>query len=192
MPEFYQIYLFAGMVVHKLVWEIMKHRSGSIERSSISWSWNLKTLVKLTKIACLVFLVIQTLFLDNLFPISNQPFWLRITGIGIYTLGMGLAIAGRIHLGNNWVNLEDAKVLKDQRLVEEGIYRLIRHPIYTGDFLLILGLEMALNSWLILIVIPLAIVIYRQARAEEKLMVVGFSQYLDYQRRTKMFIPYIL
>lgn len=192
IPELYQIYLFIGMLIHKLVWEVLKRQSGSRAPEHTPWSWSLSNLMKVIKIAFLVFLVIQTLFLDSLFPITANPNAIRMIGIGIYTLGLVLAIVGRIQLGNNWVNLEDAQVLSHQQLVDAGIYRFIRHPIYSGDFLLVLGLELALNSWLVLIVLPLAIVIYRQANAEEKLLVEAFPQYPEYQRRTKMFLPYII
>ena len=66
-------------------------------------------------------------------------------GLILYTAGLAIAIIGRIELGKNWANIEDYQVLHEQKLVDKGMYRLIRHPIYSGDILLIFGLELALN-----------------------------------------------
>jgi protein-S-isoprenylcysteine O-methyltransferase Ste14 len=95
-------------------------------------------------------------------------------------------------LGKNWVDLEDYQVLPEQLLVTEGIYRYVRHPIYTGDVLLLVGLELALNSWLVVaVLIPLAVFV-RQALAEEALLSRVFPEYAAYCQRTKRFIPFLV
>jgi protein-S-isoprenylcysteine O-methyltransferase Ste14 len=116
---------------------------------------------------------------------------LQIVGMVIYCVGLATAILGRIQLGANWSNLEDYQVLQEQSLVTHGVYRYIRHPIYTGDFLLLLGLQLALNSWLVLGVLILLPIIIRQTSAEEHLMAHAFPQYNAYRARTKRFIPYL-
>jgi len=78
---------------------------------------------------------------------------LRTVGLLIYLGGLALAIAGRLGLGSNWVDLEDSRVLPRHAVVSSGIYRFIRHPIYTGDLLLLAGLQLALNSWLVVAVL---------------------------------------
>ncbi len=81
--------------------------------------------------------------------------------------------------------------MERQELVEEGVYRYIRHPIYLGDLLLLAGFELALNSWLALGVLVLAPVVLRQAREEEKVLLVNLPGYRDYCARTKRFIPFL-
>lgn len=185
-----RLYLLLGMVIHKLVWEIYKKKQGYLKTTKPKFAFNLKTIVKVGKTLFLLFLVFQTLFLSIL-PISDNPLALQVIGVVIYTSGLVLAIIGRVQLGKNWANIEDFQILQEQQLVQNGIYKYIRHPIYTGDFLLILGLELALNSWLVLIAIPLAFVIYWQAKEEEKLLAKEIAGYSEYQSRSKMFIPYI-
>lgn len=183
--------LFMGLILHKLLWELLKRReSGSkVRRPALTNSAT--ELVKLVKGIVLLFLLCQTLFLD-LFPISEHPDPLRISGTAIYCAGLAIAVVGRLHLGKNWVDLEDYQVIPGQSLVTYGIYRYIRHPIYTGDILLLVGLELALNSWLVLgTSIPLLVGI-RQALAEETLLSQVFPAYSAYCRQTKRFIPYIL
>ena len=187
-----RIFLVLGMVVHKLVWEILK-RQASLppQAKQVPPFFSLKSIVKIGKSLVLIFLIIQTLFLD-LFPIAEQAMALRLIGIGIYLIGLSVAIIGRIQLGNNWANLEDYQVLPEQALVNHGIYRFIRHPIYIGDVLLLLGLELALNSWIVLGVIPLFGYVFMQAKSEEKILSRAFQGYDEYQKRTKMFIPYLV
>lgn len=185
--------LFLGLVVHKLVWEVLKRRAPARAHRVESPAPPVRWMVKAVKVGVLSFLAVQTLFLDIL-PITSEPSSLRIigvTGVTLYVLGLLTAVMGRLHLGDNWVDLEDYQVLQRQALVTRGIYRYIRHPIYAGDILLLVGLELALNSWLVLaVVIPLAVVV-RQARAEEALLAQAFADYRPYQARTKRFIPFV-
>jgi protein-S-isoprenylcysteine O-methyltransferase Ste14 len=189
--ESLRLILVAGLVAHKVVWELMKTRSGRASTVPAPTPSRLKRLVKYGKTAVLIFLVIQTLFLDIL-PIGEQAMPLRLAGLLIYGLGLAVAITGRLQLGQNWSNLEDYRVRPGQALVSHGIYRYIRHPIYAGDLMLLIGLELALNSWLVLGVIVPLVTVLRQAAREESLLARTFVGYTDYQRRTKRFIPFLL
>lgn len=190
-----RLVLLLGLVLHKVVWEVMKKR-GNAPGKTVSLNLPphrslFKSLVKLGKVFILAFLVVQTLAL-NVLPISDQPTGLRLVGLVIYLGGLSLAILARLQLGKNWANIEDYQVLAGQSLVQKGIYRSIRHPIYTGDILLLLGLELALNSWLVLGIIPLAFYVYQQAQTEERLLAQKLPGYQEYRLRTKMFVPFIL
>ena len=179
------------MVLHKVVWEVLKRRDGSPRSKPQEATGGLKKLVKLAKTGFLLFLLVQTLFLGIL-PISADPAALRIIGVLIYIFGLATAITGRIQLGDNWIDLEDAQVLPEQKIIRSGVYRFVRHPIYLGDILLVLGLELALNSWLVLLTPLIALVVFKQAREEEQILSDAFPDYRNYQRETKMFIPGLL
>ena len=77
-------------------------------------------------------------------------------------------------------------------VVSSGIYRYIRHPIYTGDILLLLGLELCLNSWLVLGLALLVPAVAVQAIKEEQKLVDALPDYASYIRRTKRFIPFLV
>lgn len=187
-----RILFFAGLVFHKLVWEWMKRGAHPVSEKARSAQMPvLKRAVKTVKILVLVFLVIQTLFL-NILPILKEPAVLKAAGTILYFAGLVIAILGRVQLGANWANLEDYQILSNQNLVQSGIYRYIRHPIYAGDLLLVFGLELALNSWLVLGAVGLALVVFRQTLAEERILSQTFSGYGAYRRRTKMFIPFVV
>jgi protein-S-isoprenylcysteine O-methyltransferase Ste14 len=151
----------------------------------------IKNIVKAIKTVALFLLIIQTLFL-NILPITDDHGRIEILGILVYLLGLAVAVTGRLQLGNNWVDLEDYRVLPEQKLVQNGIYRYIRHPIYLGDVLLVLGLELALVSWLVIGVVGLLVFVIRQALVEERLLLKSLPGYMDYRRQTKMFIPFII
>ena len=185
-----RVTLFLGLVFHKVVWEFLRNRDRPARVQRRGSGLLAKWFVKPLKALALVFLTIQTLFLD-LFPITEQPSALRMWGMVIYFVGLGTAVLGRVQLGKNWMDLEDFQVLPNQSLTTRGIYRYIRHPIYTGDVLLLIGLQLTLNSWLVLaVLIPLGIAV-KQALAEEAILSRVFPTYPSYCKRTKRFIPFI-
>ena len=148
-----KLYLLAGLVAHKLVWEVLKRRQLSPRDRVTTPRASTKTtpqvrLVKLIKVAILLGIAVQTLLPDVL-PISAEPYALRLVGTLIFTIGLAIAIRGRTELGTNWSDIEAAEVLRKHRIVSDGPYKYIRHPIYVGDLLLLTGLELALNSWLV-------------------------------------------
>lgn len=185
---FLKFYLLFGLIAHKVIWEVM--RKSSDDKPKEPQSMTLLA-VKAVKISILLGIIVQT-FLPDIFPISNEPFMLRVIGTTIYTIGLLTAIAARFQLGDNWANIETGQVLERQEVVAKGIYGFIRHPIYTGDLLLLLGLELALNSWLVLGVLILAPVVMLKAIKEEQMLVQELSGYDAYRTRTKRFIPFVI
>ena len=123
----------------------------------------------------------------------DDPRPLSIPGIALYTLGLVIALTARLQLGNCWSDIESAQVLAEQHIVCRGIYRYVRHPIYTGDLLLLLGLELCLNSWLFLAVLLLALVVVQRCCGGEERMLVGcLPGYGEYCKDTKRFIPFLV
>jgi protein-S-isoprenylcysteine O-methyltransferase Ste14 len=188
LPDLVRAALFFGLVVHKAIWEILKRADRPSLRAAVPLRLRV---VKVVKILVLAFLLVQTLFLDIL-PISGAPAQLHLVGGAFYLLGLSLAITARMQLGRNWLDLENFDVRPTQTIVDRGIYRYVRHPIYTGDLLLVTGLELVLHSWLVLAVVPLALVIVRQVLAEETLLSRAFPSYARYCAETKRFIPFVV
>lgn len=187
-----RIILLLGMAAHKLVWELMKRKGGVKPQGKKSIALNFKSIIKLGKSLFLLFLVLQTLYPGEILPIAEDATTIRLVGLAIYSLGLLTAIIGRVQLGDNWVDLEDFTVLPGQDLVKTGLYRYIRHPIYIGDALLVIGLQLALNSWLVIIGLALLPIIYKQALDEENILSRSFPEYRNYQKQTKMFVPYLV
>ena len=183
-----QIYLFLGLVVHKVIWEVLRRRSNAADDPSPSTSIGF---VKVVKIAILLGILVQ-IWLPDIFPISTEPFVIRVIGTLLFSLGLFTAIAARMQLGDNWSNIETGRVLEKQDVVDRGLYGYIRHPIYTGDLLLLIGLELALNSWLVLAALALCPIVMWKAIKEEQMLLQDLKGYVDYHRRTKRFIPFVI
>jgi len=182
-------YLLAGLLIHKAVWEILKRRSGRQRATSGGMALRL---VKATKVAILVGLVVQTMLPMEILPIREDPSAVRAIGTAIYTVGLLVAILARLQLGKNWSDIETPQIAAGQAVVSRGLYRSIRHPVYVGDLMLLLGLELALNSWLVLGALALIPIVSRRAIREEKLLAETLPGYDDYMRRTKRFIPFVV
>jgi protein-S-isoprenylcysteine O-methyltransferase Ste14 len=83
---------------------------------------------------------------------------------------------------------------KDQpELLTSGPYRLVRHPIYSGILLAVLGTALATNLYLLIAVgVPGFYFVY-SAKVEEKLLTASFpGTYPRYRGQTKMLIPFVL
>lgn len=182
-----QIYLFLGLVLHKIVWEVLRTNMAEspVERASASLA-----AVKVLKIGVLIGILVQV-WLPDVLPIATDSLEHRLIGVVLYTLGLATAITARFQLGDNWSNIETGQVLDNQSVVAAGIYAYVRHPIYIGDILLLLGLELALNSWLVLGVLVLAPFVMLKAIKEERMLVGELPGYEAYCRRSKRFIPFV-
>lgn len=184
----FRAYLLAGLLAHKAIWELLK-RKGPEEKREVPFS---VLLVKGLKVTLLLGILVQTAVPVELLPISAQPQNLRVAGILLYTLGLLTAILGRLQLGSSWSDIETPRAAEKLPVVSRGIYSYIRHPIYTGDLLMLLGLELALNSWFVLGIVALAPMVLRFAVKEEKMLADRLSGYGDYVQRTKRFIPFVV
>ena len=174
-----------------MIWEVLKRQRRLTPVEAQATQSIRIQLARALKMAILFGIVIQTVITDVL-PITNEPFILRTLGVLLYTLGLLMAIIGRLQLGRNWSDIETAQVLCDQTVVAHGLFHYIRHPIYVGDLLLLLGLELSLNSWLVMAVVFMMPGVLRQAVREERMLVYTLPGYEAYCARTKRFIPFIV
>jgi protein-S-isoprenylcysteine O-methyltransferase Ste14 len=111
-------------------------------------------------------------------------------GVGLCLAGFGFAIWARGHLGRNWGM--PMSLRQGHELVTSGPYAYVRHPIYTGIMLAMIGSALAVSVlWMILFLFYFAYFIF-SARTEENMMIAQFPDtYPAYRRRTKMLIPFV-
>ena len=112
-----------------------------------------------------------------------------LTGLALTSIGIGLSIWARHTLGANW---SGGVTLKNKHeLIRRGLYRSIRHPIYTGILLAIIGTALIrgnLRGWLGFAIILVAF--YFKARREERFLRQEFGPEFDeYTRNSGMFLP---
>jgi len=111
---------------------------------------------------------------------------------GALCLAAGLWLFSRSHadLGTNWsITLE---VRKEHRLITQGVYRAIRHPMYSALALYTVGQALVIANWVAGLsnVIAFAVLLALRIGAEERMMAEQFgAEYAAYSARTKRLIP---
>jgi protein-S-isoprenylcysteine O-methyltransferase Ste14 len=121
--------------------------------------------------------------------VQNDPV---LTGIGLalFFLGLALAIWARLYIGRNWGMPMTRK--EEPELVTTGPYHRVRHPIYTGIILALLGTALATTPFgLIAVAVLGAYFIYSATREESYLTEQFPDTYPAYKRSTKMLIPFV-
>ena len=127
--------------------------------------------------------------LNQPFVPASPPF--AYTGVMLTLIGTGFAIWARFHLGGNWSGTVTVK--KDHALVRRGPYAIVRHPIYTGFLLALLGTAVVWREVRVLVAIALVFaMLYLKMKMEEKFMLEEFgAEYREYARQVKALIPYV-
>jgi protein-S-isoprenylcysteine O-methyltransferase Ste14 len=129
--------------------------------------------------------------------LPSLPAWSRhwqLTGcIGgglLMVCGTLLALAGVFNLGRNltpFICPKGAAVL-----LEQGAYRFVRHPIYSGILQLAIGWALFVNGWLTLLYTAILFMVFdRKLRREEELLRRTFPGYTAYAGRVRRLIPFI-
>jgi protein-S-isoprenylcysteine O-methyltransferase Ste14 len=127
---------------------------------------------------------------------SYMPIWasleVSLFGILIEGLGGALTLMGRNQLsrfGSGFLQIEG-----EHKLIKSGIYRIIRHPIYAGGLISIIGLYLSFHSIVVtLMVSGIYFIVFRQRLLfEEEMLLQEFGEeYKRYMRKTWRLIPYI-
>ena len=124
--------------------------------------------------------------------IGRLPHWLCYIGEALFVAGyaftgLSIRLLGRYYSLN-------VEVLPDHVLIEKGPYGFIRHPNYLGQLVGAIGLGLALQSWVAVLVLAVGAGVYfgYRMRIEEAFLVSEVDGYADYRKRTKFVLPFIL
>jgi protein-S-isoprenylcysteine O-methyltransferase Ste14 len=111
-------------------------------------------------------------------------------GYATFILGAVIALIAAFNLGKNLTPLPKPK--ENAVLIQDGLYRFVRHPIYFGVIVLCLGWGLIQQSTLVwLYVVIIALFFDIKSRKEEQWLVERFSTYTDYQGRVRKLIPWV-
>lgn len=117
--------------------------------------------------------------------------WLSLIGIGLMIAGLVVNRLAISALGKFW----DKLVIKeDHRLITEGIYAYIRHPIYTSYLLLFLGYTVLFQAPISAIIFMAVLSIWYGSRIslEESMLIEKFGDaYRQYCTKTKRLFPFL-
>ncbi len=168
-------------------WGLAAARNGAPERTEARSS----RLIHLGSLA-VAFLL---LFLN---PLSIGPLGWRfvpdrlvcfLLGFAVTFLGLAFATWARFHLGPNWSGIIGTR--GQHKLIQTGPYALVRHPIYSGLLLAIVGTAICIGEVRSLLGASLAAIAYiRKIRIEERWLLARFDPaYEDYRRDVGTLVP---
>jgi len=128
--------------------------------------------------------------LDFRFGISQVPLWLMITAAVVMLLSY--LMLGEVMRENAFLS-RTIEVQQGQKVVDTGLYSIVRHPMYTATTVMFLMMPLVLGSFasfIIFLIYPVLIVI--RILNEEKILSEGLDGYNDYKRKVRYrLIPFI-
>jgi protein-S-isoprenylcysteine O-methyltransferase Ste14 len=148
--------------------------------------------VALLTLAWMGFLVPLIWVVSPVFSFAEYSLRPWAFGVGVLCLVAGLWWFQRSHsdLGQYWsVTLE---LRENHRLITQGVYRYVRHPMYAALFLYATGQALVLPNWVVgpSYFVAFGILFAFRIRAEEKMMLETFGdEYAAYMAKTKLLVP---
>src|SRR5215471_7823272 len=184
---------FVGLIGWYVIRYPFARRAKKMRVSKSLYDWRESLLLAF---ATLGLFVIPAFYAVTGFPAAfNRPFVAAIAWLGLVPLCASLWLFYRSHvdLGRYWsISLE---VRESHALVETGVYRLIRHPMYSSFLLLGLSQLMLLPNWLAGtsgLVGAAAFLLFRMRREERMMIQTIGDGYRAYMAKTKRLIPWTL
>jgi len=112
-------------------------------------------------------------------------------GLALWIAGLALAVWARLYIGRNWGMPMTRR--EEPELVTTGPYHLIRHPIYSGIILAMIGTAVATTLVGLIVVAVIAAFFTFSATREESFLATEFPEtFPPYKAKTKMLIPFVL
>jgi protein-S-isoprenylcysteine O-methyltransferase Ste14 len=145
-------------------------------------------------VICVVFVAFAAMFvvsaLNHRFGWSSLPLLVCLVGDVLVASGLGVAM---LVIAQNSYAAANVRVEAEQTLVCTGLYKVVRHPMYTGNLILMAGIPLALDSlWSLLLVIPGLIVLAIRIHDEEQLLKQELAGYREYTQQVRYRLaPYL-
>ena len=142
----------------------------------------------LAQVAFIIIFILPAL--DHRFGWSSMPLALNLVGDVLVALGLYWVF---LVFKENTFTSAVIEVGAEQKLVTSGPYAFMRHPMYIGALVMLLGVPLALGSWWgLLTLVPITVVIIVRLLDEEKFLEKNLAGYAEYERKVKYrLIPFV-
>ena len=150
-----------------------------------------KTQMAVVAVSSLLFLAaFVAAGMDFRFGWTHVPIWLVCLAAVLQLAAYGLY--AEVMRENAWLS-RTVEVQENQKVIDTGLYGIIRHPMYTATILLFLAMPLVLGSWVsfaIMLLYPVVIVF--RIRNEEQVLEAGLAGYREYKKRVRYrLLPFI-
>jgi len=137
----------------------------------------------------ILFLYVAFVLLVTLPPLDFRFGWSRVPWYASVLGDVLIAVSFYIFFLVSKVNTYAAaniRVEEGQRVVSSGVYGIVRHPMYSGALLLLVGTPIALGSWWSLLLVPLFVpILYFRIANEEKVLKRDLRGYEEYTHKVR-------
>lgn len=115
-----------------------------------------------------------------------------VVAMGDVLVGLGLLAIFFVFKENTYASAI-IEIAAEQKIIDTGLYGIVRHPMYTGGVIMLIGVPLALGSWWgLLAFIPSSLVLIWRIVEEEKVLIKNLAGYTDYQKRVKYrLVPFV-
>lgn len=173
----------AGLVMMKKNPELLKSRLNAKEEQSEQ-----KTVIALSGLMFLAAFI--TAGLNYRFSWIVLPDWVSYVSAAVFLVGY--ILYAEVLRENVWLS-RTVEVQENQKVIDTGLYGMVRHPMYMSTMFLFLSMPLVLGSvisfGIMLLYIP---IIAKRIRNEEQMLVEGLQGYAEYKKRVKYkVIPFV-
>ena len=173
----------------------MYHKSNSNYNSKTKKIHSIKSFIYLyqyiqisTFAVCMASVWSNHKYLFKLYPSNDLAVY---TGIALSGVAITLFSISRFSLGKNYSPCYDSYMPKN--IKTSGIYSLVRHPIYTSNTLLMIGIFISTGSLIVAVNTGILFIYYLlSAIVEERAITRKFPKYRTYKQNTGMFLPHLI
>ncbi len=175
--------LVLGIALYLKAPELLKKRLDSKEKEKTQ-----KGVVAFSGLAFLLSFVLSGL--DFRFGWSEVPTWLTIVASAVFLISYG--IYAEVMRENAYLS-RNIKVQEGQKLIDTGLYGIVRHPMYTATVFMFTAIPLVLGSWYgLAVMLTYPVLIAVRLLNEEKVLSEGLEGYIDYKKKVKYrLLPFI-
>lgn len=151
--------------------------------------------MKRLKVKDILFVSLQILLFIIFFLVPfkqdcHLPSWIKVPLLTVAIIGLLFALLAILQLRGNLSPFPTP--VSRATLIQTGLYKKIRHPVYTGLLLFFFGFAMwEASLFKLFIALLLLLLFYQKSSYEEKLLAEKFPEYKDYRKQSYRFFPFL-